>query len=301
MKANTGHKFLTALVTTLVCLAVLPAIAGAAQLPGKIDSIVSKNLENRPAEKDLLLAEAADTILAGVPMGQVADILEESFERGLSANDTGRILQSMAAAGSKNLTVKPLTDKALEGIAKGVDPEAIMYALALTGSRLDVAGGLVESLDGYTLTRKEKQHLAEDTVEALATGVSEKEMETVFASLRKNTGRYGHQEPDDIVDLLGSLVGLGIDSKKAVELTNRIMDREDMESDEIQEVQEIVFKEHRSSGSTRSLVSAVKKAMGEDDDESYSAESESGHDDDGDDGGEEEGGEDEGGEGGDDD
>ncbi len=301
---------LKASLTTLIIavLLVSPTSVTAGEIPVELEQFVAEQLADYPDQRDIITALLSDAADVGVTPEALTEIIHQSFERGLVSMEIEEIFDIIIEVGEKNISTEPLTDKVLEGLAKKVDMERLLIALDRTADRLVSADDILKDLDQLGLSADEKDDLLADTVAAIATGVREEELRSVFADLGESGNNNGDLDPKDVVDLLQALVGYGIDSGTAGSLTIHIITSADLESDDLHEIREAVYEEHRKKSSTKNLIATVESYLGGEEDhgsEAYGDQdgedgsdsySDDGGDDSGDDGGDDDGGDDEGGE-----
>ncbi len=298
----------TLMRTAVAALAAVILVAGATiaaadKVPVDLEQFVAEQLADYPDQRDTITALLSDAANAGVAPEALVGIIHQSFERGLVTMEIEEIFDVIIEVSDKNISTEPLTNKVLEGLAKKVDMERILYALDRTANRLVSADDVLKDVGHFELSPDERDDLLADTVAAMATGVHEDELRSIFTDLEESGKRNGDLDPKDVVDLLQALVGYGIDSDTAGSLTSRIIISEDLDSNDLHEIREAIYEEHREKSSAKELIATVEGYFdGNEDNDSEAYENkdeEGGSENDeggGDEGGEDEGGGDEGGE-----
>ncbi|MFV2081643.1 MAG: hypothetical protein ACC669_07235 [bacterium] len=288
----------TVAALTAVILLAGPTIATAGKVPVKLEQFLSDRLADTPDQVDAITLKLEQALDAGAAPEALTEIIHQSFERGLISVEIEEIFNVIIEAGEKNISTEPLTNKVLEGLAKKVDMEQLLFALDRTADRLVSANDLLKDLDRFGLSTDERDDLLSDTVAAMAAGVHENELRSVLTNLGRSGKMNDDLDPKDVVDLLQALVGYGIDSETAGSLTSRIIISEDLDSNDLHEIREAIYEEHREKSSAKELIATVEGYFDgneDNDSEAYENKDEEGGSEN-DEGGEDEGGGDEGGE-----
>jgi hypothetical protein len=142
----------------------------------------------------------------------VQDRSREMLRARVSAEDTVQLVQAMHAqafsedlmlkaqsvvleARREDLPARPVINKALEGMAKQVPPERILYAMEEVRSRYAFAFGMARSL---AVRGDQVSRLGTLMAEALAAGLSRQQTADIMARLRE---RSGQTPPGELVEL----------------------------------------------------------------------------------------------------
>lgn len=164
------------------------------------------------------VALAAALAMAVAPAARAADpaaeVAARAAERGL---DEAALLEPLREAERRGLPVRPVADKVLEGIAKGVPPDRVSAVAGALVARLGEAGVLLEASRALGLPAPaDRDGALLDLAHALGGGVDR----TVFETLAGEARRVGGKAEDAVAaaSALGTLARRGVPAGDAMAL-----------------------------------------------------------------------------------
>lgn len=191
------------LLAVLLSLLILPAPRAAAVEVE--DLLQSARLSDAAA---LQLRQAASRAeAAGVPASQIRAVLERALAREVPAAYIEQYLGAAARAAQAGVPVTPVTNKVLEGLAKGADPQGIAQTTMSLAASLQRARGVVDEAQRHGLRSRRvtarlgaMQHMAT----ALQRGATEAQLRELVAA-----GQQGKQTIEELgaaAEALGELL-----------------------------------------------------------------------------------------------
>lgn len=160
-------KSILFIVLAFVCF-LSPAIAGAAQ-----------ELSQQAMER--IEQQAREMSTAGVPEAQARKMLTQMVQNRFENRIVNQARQEVVNAARAGLPTEPVMNKAMEGIAKKADPQAVIAAMQAVRSRYAHADRVARSLSRDTRNIGRMTHAVADS---LAAGMSTEDLEAVRAQLQ---------------------------------------------------------------------------------------------------------------------
>jgi hypothetical protein len=210
------------LLTALVVALALSgwANAQAADKSGDLSRIL-ETVDLASEAKALVRAKALDAVRAGVPDGDVAELVQRGVGQGVQAGELARLLEVVAEVKRHDLPVGPVLDKMKEGLAKRVPAERIVGAASRIWGELAIARDLIRQAEREGV-RVEKARKREKAIEAVADALGRGVPPSEVAKLSRHVAGSGRGEGalsllDEGVEVTANLVSMGLPPEEATD------------------------------------------------------------------------------------
>jgi len=207
-------SYLTVLLTLLTVVPAWSAPTMSQELKMTI-----MNRMSIAGERGMVLKSTARAIENGYPEDRLSPIIERSLDNGVSGDALSRMIETLDEAHVRKLPTQPYAEKIMEGLAKRVNEDRILAALARVGRRMEFAGAQARRVDRKNLS---SQILVIRTSDAIAAGMDRRTLERVFDVMAHE--RVNRKiEPEDIMEMVKAASGYGVDSRSVGDFAVSLM------------------------------------------------------------------------------
>lgn len=202
--------------------------AWSARLPDDLEEAILYRLENDETGGNLILQKARKAVESGIPPGVIAPVVEHCLDRGVDATSTGEILDEIISARERGLPAAPLASKVLEGLAKNAGSQGILIALGKVTERMETAAQIIAVSGPRFSTEEGYGRLLAESSDAIAAGLDRDQLTEIIGIMAEESDGNGKLEPGDVIELVKTLRGYGIEHEPVTELVRAVVRDKDI-------------------------------------------------------------------------